>query len=199
MATSTWLSWVLLFISLGVSIHLWFVVRRLKGEVYIDALTGVLNRRAFDKAFEREVARAHRGSGPLSMLFIDVDHFGSVNRDFGHPAGDMLLRHIAEEISYVLPRRTDSLFRYGGEEFVVLLPGTPKFGARKKAEEVLWAVRQGGGIDVTIDGSSSNVRRTVSIGVTIIIERESPEFFLERANRAMHEAKKGGRDTLVEL
>jgi len=102
-----------------------------------DSLTGVANRRHFDEALERELAR--RGESPLALLIVDLDDFKEVNDTHGHPIGDAVLRRVAERIQSIL-RSTDTLARIGGDEFAVIAPGAQGDGARLMAESICGAV-----------------------------------------------------------
>jgi len=160
-----------------------------------DALTGLKNRRAFEDAYGRELSRAMRHHTPLSVLFIDVDHFKSFNDTHGHPAGDRLLRHIADLFSTgsaAAGRATDIAARYGGEEFVILLPDTPKQGALIRAERVR-AIIEG----TQFNGAETQPlgRITISIGVATYPDdaRDDTELLL-KADNALLLAKAAGRN-----
>lgn len=157
---------------------------------YTDALTDLPNRRAFDRAFAREWASAMRTPQSMSLLMIDIDRFKDYNDLYGHQAGDHCLRAVARLIAGTLHRPSDFCGRYGGEEFVILLPATPLQGAEVVAGRIIERIhtanlphRQG------IDG-----RVTVSIGVS---ERHAIDLhadaLLERADRNLYRAKGLGR------
>lgn len=155
-----------------------------------DPLTGVQNRLAMEHALEREVDLARRQQAPLSMLIIDADHFKRFNDEFGHAFGDDVLRALANAASATV-RRSDLLFRYGGEEFVVLASHTNHHGAKLLAERIREAIA---GIR-TIRGRE--VTLTVSIGVAELADEESAETLFERTDNAMYQAKNGGRNRVV--
>ena len=154
-----------------------------------DALTGLLNRRAFLDAMDRERARSDRHTFPMSLLLLDVDHFKSVNDRHGHAAGDAVLRGIARVLRSVA-RRSDFVARWGGEEFVVGLPQTGEAGARVAAERVRRAIAaatypipEGGPLEVT-----------ASVGVA---SEEAPwlhDALVLAADQAMYAAKARGRN-----
>jgi diguanylate cyclase (GGDEF)-like protein len=127
-----------------------------------DALTGIANRRRFDAAIDLEWRRARRGGQPLCLLMIDVDHFKLFNDHSRHPAGDDCLRAVAGAIVSASARPADLAPRHGGEEFMVLLPDTPRLGARHKARAVADAVRR---LDLPHAASTTARRITVSIGI----------------------------------
>ena len=120
-----------------------------------DGLTGIGNRRAFDATLQTEWARAARDASDLGLLVIDADHFKSFNDRYGHPAGDECLRLIAEVTERTLRRPPDFAARFGGEEFVALLPGTDEAGARDVAERVRLAVQDA---NMAHEGNPSRVR-----------------------------------------
>ena len=128
----------------------------------IDVLTGVANRRGFDDALEHEWRRAQRAGDPLAVLMIDVDHFKLFNDRYGHPAGDVCLRAVAQALVGASLRPADLVARYGGEEFVVLLPQTPRLGAERVANSILDAVDA---LTIRHDASSAALHVTVSVGV----------------------------------
>ncbi|MFT3859676.1 MAG: GGDEF domain-containing protein [Aquabacterium sp.] len=114
--------------------------RALETASLTDTLTGVANRMHFNKCYADEWARAHREGQALALLLIDLDHFKAINDGFGHAAGDMALREAAQAMQRELLRPGDSLARFGGEEFVVVLPDTDGAGAAAVAERLRRAV-----------------------------------------------------------
>ncbi len=134
-------------------------VRELRRMAERDQLTGLCNRRPFERALEREWERAVRGGRSLSLLFLDIDDFGAINKQYGHLAGDEALRTIGRQIRQNL-RRSDLLARWGGEEFVVLLPDTDISYASAVAERIRSVVEQ-----CPIRSQGQNIRITVSTGV----------------------------------
>ena len=152
-----------------------------------DPLTGIYNRRRLLERLEEEVERSQRGSTPMAVCMLDVDHFKQVNDRHGHQTGDEVLRQVASTISTSL-RSIDSLGRYGGEEFVLVLPQTPRDGAREKAERVRRA------IDLSCP---SGEPLTVSIGVAGYRPGDSADTLLARADAALYEAKAQGRNRVV--
>jgi two-component system cell cycle response regulator len=154
-----------------------------------DSLTGLLNRRAFLDALERERARADRHDYPLSLLLLDVDHFKRVNDQHGHAAGDVVLRGVAEALLQVA-RRSDYVGRWGGEEFVLALPQTGPAGALVAAERVRRAVQKAR--HALPEGGE--IRVTASLGV---VSAEAPwnvATLVGAADDAMYLAKGRGRD-----
>jgi diguanylate cyclase (GGDEF)-like protein len=152
-----------------------------------DPLTGVHNRMALSSSLQREVDLAQRQELPLSMLVIDIDHFKSFNDEHGHTFGDDVLVAVSQTIANTV-RRSDLLFRYGGEEFVVLASHTGEQGAMLLAERI----RENVSALQTVRGRSIDV--TVSVGVARLQEKESAEAFFERADKALYSAKRNGRN-----
>ena len=157
-----------------------------------DALTGIANRRRFDAAIEREWRRMARVRMPLSLLMIDVDHFKAFNDHCGHQRGDDCLRQVAQILVNAVGRPGDLVSRYGGEEFVCLLPAVDEAGARAVAERLLHAVR---GAAVVHPRSPLGQRLTISIGVATTAEFGSgPDALVALADRLLYAAKDAGRD-----
>ena len=151
----------------------------------IDSVTGLANRVAFDENISREIGYARRYGAPLSMLLLDVDHFKKVNDRYGHLKGDQVLHQLATLIVAHL-RGVDSVHRWGGEEFIVLLPNTTLEHAAVCAEYLRWVVEtREFGLEHSI---------TVSIGVARFDPDESCEDWVRRADEALYDAKTGGRN-----
>jgi diguanylate cyclase (GGDEF)-like protein len=161
----------------------------------IDPLTGAYNRSTFHEIAEREISRARRAGQPLSMIMVDIDHFRPVNESFGNHAGDELLQKIAGLIRSAL-RKEDMLVRYGGEEFLVMLPEVPGPGAVVVAGRIRKAVEAE---PLIVEGKS--VSLTVSVGVSARLDEgpESIESLLARAEQALALAKQRGRNRVVAL
>jgi diguanylate cyclase (GGDEF)-like protein len=162
---------------------------------YVDALTGVPNRRHFDELLDQEWRRALRDESAMSVVLIDVDLFKAFNDNYGHQSGDDCLKHVAVEVSGVLRRGGDLAARYGGEEFGVVLPGTEGPGALVVAEDMRRRVE---GLKIAHRGSPFKVV-TISLGVKAM--RPGPEDSLETilaaADRALYRAKETGRNRVV--
>jgi diguanylate cyclase (GGDEF)-like protein len=152
-----------------------------------DPLTGALNRAALEEALQREVEVARRQGTPLGVLFIDVDHFKQVNDTYGHRFGDDVLRAVAHAVSDTI-RRSDALYRYGGEEFVVITTHTQPIGCQQLAERIRSNVAAMG----MVGGRELHV--TVSVGVAGLRTGESCDALLRRADAALYLAKENGRN-----
>ena len=162
---------------------------QLRRSAELDALTGTFNRRSMDQWLARAFLDAHRQRRPLSLLFIDIDHFKSVNDRLGHAGGDHCLREVATTLRGAL-EPSDMLGRYGGEEFVVLLPGRSGAEAREMAERLRTAVER-----CEFHHENHAERMTVSIGVATRLDREeTPTEAVKRADQALYAAKRGGRN-----
>ena len=177
----------------AVLLRLAFLDEQVREKSIRDGLTNLFNRRYFqEEGLSHEVSRSQRDGAPLGLLFIDVDHFKRINDRYGHPAGDQVLRELARRIRFSL-RDVDGLYRYGGEEFVALLPGCSADEAAKAAERVRLAVealRPGeGGLPESM---------TVSLGVAGF-PRPFPtaERLVKAADEAVYEAKRLGRNRVV--
>lgn len=159
-----------------------------------DGLTGISNRRHFEEALQREIARAARSGKPLSLIMLDVDYFKKYNDQYGHVAGDNCLQQIAAALPGSLDRPSDFPARYGGEEFIVLLPETDGDGAFQVAERIRCAIVA---LDIEHAGNPSGVV-TVSLGVcTVLIDAgapPAPETLVEQADCQLYQAKRLGRN-----
>ena len=156
-----------------------------------DSLTGVKNRRFFDSRFDNEYRRSRREQLPLSILLVDIDRFKDFNDNYGHIAGDICIRSVAQALESSLKRPCDSVSRYGGEEFCVILSNTDKAGALHVAEKIRLNIQ---GLAFLLDTGSLNV--TVSIGVSSVIpgNTDKPELALHTADLALYDAKENGRN-----
>ena len=159
----------------------------LEAQAIEDSLTGVLSRRGFGKAADAVVARSLRRSEPVGVLVIDLDHFKAVNDTFGHAGGDAVLREATKAWRTVL-RESDLLGRLGGEEFAVLLPLTDLRQAREVAERLREATSR---LSLT---ALPSLRVTTSVGVAALRPQESLAQALERADLALYQAKRAGRN-----
>ncbi len=166
--------------------------RTLEELVGVDDLTGIPNRRSFDRAIERECGAANRSMHPLSLLMIDVDYFKQLNDTCGHLTGDEYLIRIAHALRDALPRITDFTARYGGEEFAVILPGTNCPGAMEVARKLHLAIAN----LALSHPSTPSGRVTVSIGISTYsgLTSPSPLHLTKAADRALYNAKGHGRN-----
>ncbi len=160
-----------------------------------DVLTGVANRRAFDGAMAAEWRRARREQTALSLLMIDIDHFKGFNDRYGHPAGDVCLRQVAQAVAGQLQRPADLAARLGGEEFALLLPNTEEAGALQVAERARASVAALG----LAHAGSALGHVTISIGVATnrpFDPAEDAQALMDAADRALYRAKASGRNSV---
>ncbi|WKB55866.1 diguanylate cyclase [Eleftheria terrae] len=165
----------------------------LRQQSIIDPLTGLYNRRYLDETLKREFSRAARRQQPLSVIVLDVDHFKQVNDRHGHDAGDAVLRALAQRLKGMV-RGSDVACRYGGEEFVLLLPDCKKEDAAQRAHALLEAVRS---MEVWLDGGQLGLV-SASFGVASCPEDATEaQPLLQRADQALYRAKREGRSRVV--
>jgi len=162
----------------------------------IDGLTGVNNRREFEKILEMEWRRASRSNQPLSLIMVDVDHFKAFNDLYGHLAGDSGLRRIASAMESAINRSHDSVCRYGGEEFAILLPETDTIGADLVAQRIRKQVQA---LGIKHERSSTGLVVTVSQGICTLTPSAvyNPHDLVERADKALYDAKDKSRNCIV--
>ena len=164
----------------------------LREQTIRDPLTGLFNRRYLDESLERELSRAVRDKRPLSLLMIDIDSFKKLNDTYGHPAGDEVLRRLGELIRNGA-RNADLPCRYGGEEFLLVLPNMPLDAAFERAEDLrqLFAVER-------IGVGNAGLSATMSVGVAAFPDHgNTRESLIEVADRALYAAKHAGRNCVV--
>lgn len=160
-----------------------------------DALTGLANRRSFDERLVQEWERSQRGRHELALIFIDVDHFKLYNDTYGHSAGDDCLAAVAGAIHSCMFRPADLASRYGGEEFVVLLPETTAQGAREVAERIQEAVDK---LNMPHAASPTAGHVTISIGLTSCVPQSGlAQALVDAADSALYQAKHAGRHRIV--
>ncbi len=160
----------------------------------VDSLTNLANRRSFEVRLTQHMARCSESGGQLSLVMIDIDHFKRINDTYGHLTGDDLLRIIAKTLRDFVKGK-DIVCRYGGEEFVVLLPDTPLEGAitvseniRKHFSQMSWKQKSTG---------ISMGKVTLSAGVALFRPGETMEAFVQRADVALYQSKKSGRNCVT--
>ncbi len=165
----------------------------LRSQSIRDVLTGLYNRRYLEEALEREIRRAVRATQPLGILMLDLDHFKRCNDTYGHDAGDTVLRETAGLLTRCI-RAEDVVCRYGGEEFVIILPTADLNAACMRAERIRSRLRE---LAVVHNGQSLGMI-TVSVGVAALPEHgTSTQELLSAADAALYQAKREGRDRVI--
>ncbi len=157
---------------------------------FIDPLTGVKNRAAMDNALLREVELCRRQGASMSIILLDLDYFKRVNDRHGHAAGDTALRTVAQCTENCI-RSSDMLFRFGGEEFLILLSYTRADGALLLAERVRRRIEK---LDAV---PGTDIKLTVSLGVSSLRENETAKSLFDRADKTLYEAKQAGRNRVM--
>jgi diguanylate cyclase (GGDEF)-like protein len=156
-----------------------------------DPLTDTGNRIAMDQTLQRETELSRRHLQPLSLLMLDIDHFKKINDSYGHGVGDSMLKAVAASIKRQL-RNVDMVFRYGGEEFLILLSNTSRESAAMVGERLRYAVQAE---DYLAEGNA--IELTVSLGCSTLLAGESADSLLRRADSALYVAKREGRNRLA--
>ncbi|WHS58603.1 GGDEF domain-containing protein [Pseudomonas sp. G2-4] len=207
-------SLIVALVVLGICLFGWVFVRQVRNSERIeadlrkaqealeliathDSLTGLANRRLFERALDIEFGRGARQRSPLSLIMVDIDFFKRYNDTYGHVVGDHCLAEVAQVLKDCCHRKADLAVRYGGEEFAVLLPDTNLHGAMALAEQIRHKV-----IDKRITHSGSPTGYlTVSLGCYAFVPSslDSIEVFIQRADAALYQAKHGGRNRVAAL
>ncbi|MGL6417275.1 sensor domain-containing diguanylate cyclase [Aeromonas allosaccharophila] len=162
-----------------------------KHKLFLDSLTQVHNRAALDERLEQEYKRWLRYRTPLCMAIIDIDHFKNINDNYGHMAGDKALKVVAKALQSAL-RDTDFIARFGGEEFVVLLPNINPDKFQKPLETLRQTIKS-----IPFRFRDAKVEITISIGATLFKDGDNPSDVFERADKALYHAKNTGRDQVT--
>ncbi|MCK1362297.1 GGDEF domain-containing protein [Bradyrhizobium sp. 199] len=157
----------------------------------IDELTGVLNRRYVMRALNDEMARAQRAATPCSVAILDIDFFKRINDGYGHPTGDEVLRGFAITLAANI-RSIDRLGRYGGEEFLVVMPGSSKDQAVSAMDRLRQVISE-----LDWNSISNDLRVTFSAGIEQVRPNDAPEDILARADAALYKAKDAGRNRIM--
>ncbi|MCW8945282.1 MAG: GGDEF domain-containing protein [Sedimenticola sp.] len=156
----------------------------------IDPLTGVRNRASMDSSMKREIGLAQRHNTPLSVILLDIDHFKKINDEHGHLYGDQALKAAAQCAEQSI-RESDMIFRYGGEEFLILLTGTDLDGAELLAERIRLNIQNAEPI------TEKGIHMTVSLGVTKLLPKDDTHTLFHRIDTALYRAKHEGRNRTI--
>jgi diguanylate cyclase (GGDEF)-like protein len=191
-----------LYINLGIAVAITLVVVLLVGATIVwyqrglermattDKLTSLVNRQAFDLLLDQGIKRSQRTRAPLSLMMLDIDHFKKINDQYGHLTGDKIIQMVAQATMASL-RKSDVVCRWGGEEFIVMLGDCDRGAAYALAEKVRHQVEQ------TAAEGLSAIKTTVSLGVTELLDTDSENSLLSRADEALYEAKRAGRNRAI--
>ncbi len=171
------------------------IIAELRSKLRIDAPTGLLNRRAFESDLKKELAGVKRYKYPLSLIMFDLDHFKNINDTCGHRVGDKVLKNVADVLKKGI-RETDAAYRYGGEEFMLILPHTSAeeaYGIAERIRNKIAALR------FLVKQPETSLTITVSAGLTEAERTEGIEELVNRVDKALYQAKKEGRNKTVKL
>lgn len=168
--------------------------QELERKTSIDALTGVASRRLYDKKVLAEARRSRREKTPLAIAMIDIDHFKMVNDTYGHHCGDAALKHFSAILQECIKRPTDTICRYGGEEFVVILPNTDLEGARILMENLRSSTEKS-----QFDCEGKTIQFTISVGVStrVIVKESEYELLHAFSDKLLYKAKEAGRNQVM--
>jgi diguanylate cyclase (GGDEF)-like protein len=166
------------------------LLKQMQKLIIIDSLTGVYNRRYFNIYMEKTIALSQRINSPLTLIMIDIDYFKKINDNYGHLCGDEALKHISEIIRRNV-RNSDAYVRFGGEEFVIILPNTHLDEGQILAERIREAVEQS-----EFTYNNEHIHISISMGISLY-EGEKIEGFIEKADKALYRAKENGRNQVV--
>lgn len=153
-----------------------------------DEKTGLYNNKFFETILDMEIDKAKRGNGQLSLMMLDIDFFKKINDKYGHMKADVFLERLAKILVESI-RKYDIAARFGGEEFIVLLPGTSLNKAEKLANRIRLIIEE--------DGVLKKPKLTVSVGITEFRNKDSKKAFKQRADKALYQAKRTGRDKAI--
>lgn len=177
--------------STGVTLSRQMNIARLTDAAALDPLTGCYNRREFENQIQRSVADATRHKKALSVFMFDIDHFKRVNDTYGHPAGDKVLKEIAALVNRNM-RRGDTLSRYGGEEFIAILPETDKQKAMELADRLRKKIAA-----LKIEANTGVIKVTASFGVAQLHHHTEGSRLIQDADCMLYKAKRNGRNTVM--
>ncbi len=157
----------------------------------VDPLTGARNRAGMDAALKREIELSHRHNAPMCIMLLDIDHFKLVNDNFGHAGGDFVLQAVAQCVSETI-RGSDMFFRFGGEEFLIMLSCTEMEGATLLAERIRKKV------EALSFAPHRTLQITASLGVSAVNENDNLSSLFERTDKALYKAKNSGRNQVIQ-
>jgi len=166
-------------------------IQELENETAVDPLTNCYNRRSLDKFIQRDIAHAQRCGTDLSVIMFDIDNFKKINDVYGHHAGDEVLKQISQMIPTLI-RKSDSLARFGGDEFILVLPNTPLYNAVTLAEKVRKAI-----MEHAITMENANITVTLSFGVASLDDKSDAGSLMLEADERLYHAKSIGKNSVI--
>lgn len=182
----------LLAIVAGVALYIYKLNRTIKEQAIRDPLTGMYNRRYLNETFPRELAYAKRDLSELSIVMLDLDYFKVINDTYGHSAGDQVLKNIATCLAGSI-RQNDFVVRFGGEEFIIVMPGMPAQQAYERMELCRKEIEK-----IVIPHNDKKITITVSAGIaSCVTYRETQDELIKMADDALYESKKSGRNRIT--
>jgi diguanylate cyclase (GGDEF)-like protein len=177
--------------SISIALEKNLSIQQLENETAVDPLTKCYNRRSLDKFIQRDIAHAQRCGTDLSVIMFDIDNFKEINDVYGHHAGDEVLKEISQMIPTLI-RKSDSLARFGGDEFMLVLPNTPLYNAVTLAEKVRKAI-----VERTITMESATITVTVSFGVASLENKSDADSLMLEADERLYRAKSIGKNSVI--
>ncbi len=177
--------------TLSIAVENYMNIKRLETEITIDPLTNCYNRRALDNYIEHDIANVERYGGDLAVIMFDIDHFKIINDSYGHQAGDTVLKEISRMVRSSI-RKSDYVVRYGGEEFLLILPDTKFLNATELAEKLRRKIER---YDIGLGRATINI--TASFGVAKLKKGSDKNKLLQEADRMLYKAKQAGRNTVM--
>ncbi len=171
------------------------MIKELKEQLRLDPLTSLLNRHALKSDLTKELSRCFRYNMPLAVMMLDIDNFKMINDTYGHVTGDKVLKKLAEIFTDSV-RDTDSVYRYGGEEYFVLCPHTDCNSAVNMAERLRARIKK---YEFVLENPSERFSITISIGVTTAVEGDTIETIIKRADEALYSSKLSGKDRTTKI
>lgn len=168
--------------------------QQLQAQSTTDALSGVRNRAYFDQKIMAEINRSRREQRPLAIVLIDIDFFKQVNDDYGHLAGDQIIRQVAGLIQSNLKRCSDHVCRYGGEEFALILPNTDTNGAWEVAERIRTSLAAEA---LQVEDHQLTINISAGCYAATADAESSPEYYIHCADKALYQAKNSGRNQVL--
>lgn len=182
----------LLTIVVGVALYIYKLNRTIKEQAIRDPLTGVYNRRYLDETLPREIARAQRELSELSIVMLDLDHFKAINDTYGHSVGDQVLKNTATRLMSSI-RQNDFISRFGGEEFIIVMPGMPAKQAYDRMELCRKEIE-----NIITDYNNKKISITISGGIaSCVTYHETQDELIKMADDALYESKKNGRNRIT--